>query len=292
MRIGSRALARPDPRAGVFETILVRDGRPVGVERHLARLGASAAALYGRRLPTETAEIVAAAGLDVPDGRARLRLTARPRDGGLELTARTSPISDRRPAIALRTVTIAGGLGPHKWADRRLVEALERRVAPAQPALCDLDGSLLEGSRSNVFVVDTDGRLSTPPVDGRLLPGVTRAAIISIARRLGLGVAIEEISPARLLRAAEVFVSGSVRGVEPVESLDGRPIGPPGPVGLTISAWLDRELPADRPTLPAGARARSAQAGTDSASPAASRSASALFVCSQVKSSSSRPKWP
>jgi len=234
VRVGARPVRRPDPRAGVFETILVRDGRPVALERHLARLAASVAELYARCLPDGTAALVAATVAEC-DGQARLRLTARPSDGGLELTAEATPILVGRPGIALRTVTIAGGFGAHKWVDRRLLEALEHHVAPERPLFCDLDGSLLEGSRSNVFVVDADGRLATPPVDGRLLPGITRATVIWIAGRLGLEVAAEEISLERLSRAAEVFVSGSVGGIEPVESCDGRRIGPPGPICLAIS---------------------------------------------------------
>jgi len=170
-------------------------------------------------------------------------------------------------------MTIPGGLGAHKWVDRGLIDACAAHVSPEQPLFCDLDGRILETSRSNIFVVDADGTLVTPSVDGRLLPGVTRRRLIAVAGRLGLETRIEEISLERLARATEVFVSGSLGGVEAVETCDDRRIGPPGPISLVLSSALT-------------------QTGTDSASPAASRSASALLVCSQVKSSSSRPKWP
>jgi para-aminobenzoate synthetase/4-amino-4-deoxychorismate lyase len=199
-------------------------------------------------------------------------VTVRPARRELELTVGTSPLPASRPPVALATVTIPGGLGAHKWADRRLIEAFEADVAPEQPVFCDVDGLLLEASRSNVFVVEGDGTLVTPRVGGRLLPGITRGSILAIAGRLGLDVRVEEVSLERLARAREVFVSGSLGRVEAVESCDGRRlIGRAGPISLMLSRAL-------------------AQAGTDSTSPAASRSASALLVCSQVKSSSSRPK--
>jgi para-aminobenzoate synthetase/4-amino-4-deoxychorismate lyase len=243
-RLGPRPVRRPDPRAGVFETVLVVGGRPLAVERHLARLAASVESLYGRCLPAGTAGLVAEAAGGERGGRARLRVTVRPARRELEVTVGTLPLPASRPPVALATVTIPGGLGAHKWADRRLIEAFEADVAPEQPVFCDVDGLLLEASRSNVFVVDADGRLVTPPVDGRLLPGTTRAAVISVAGRLGLEVGIEEVSLERLAHAAEVFVSGSLGGTEPVESCDGRLIGPTGPIGLAISVGLDRGPPA------------------------------------------------
>jgi para-aminobenzoate synthetase/4-amino-4-deoxychorismate lyase len=278
-RIGARPVPRPDPLAGVFETMLVRDGVTVALERHLARLARSVEELYGLRLAPDAAALVAEAAAGEAGEAARLRLSARAGRGALELEIVTSSLAAERPPVALRTITIPGGLGPHKWVDRRLIDAFEQSVSPEQPVFCDLDGRLLEASRSNVFVVDRDGCLVTPPADGRLLAGVTRGAIMRIAGRLGLAVRAEELTVERLWSASEVFVSGSLGRVESVESLDSRPLRPAGPVALLLSRALSFDPP-------------SAQAGTDSARPAASRSASALLVASQVKSSSSRPKWP
>ncbi|HWH12990.1 MAG TPA: aminodeoxychorismate synthase component I [Solirubrobacteraceae bacterium] len=269
-RLAARPTPRPDPGAGVFETMLVGDGRAVCVEGHLSRLAASVEELYGLRLPEDAGDRVAEAAAGEPTGPARLRLSARPARGALELSLATYPLAAERPPVALRTMTIPGGLGAHKWIDRRLIEGLERSAAPEQPIFGDVDGRVLESSRANVFVVE-GGRLVTPPVAGRLLPGLTRARVIRLARGIGLDVRVEEISAERLRDAAEVFVTGSIGGVEPVTSLDGRALGPPGGCCLLLADGL-------------------AQAGTDSASPAASRRASAFVVCSQVKSSSSRPK--
>jgi len=202
-------------------------------------------AVYGRRLPETVGELVAEAAAGERAVTARLRLTARPSGRGLarpsgrglELGIRVSGVGSRR-GVGLRSTTIAGGLGGHKWVDRRLIEAFEGWVAPEQPVFFDVDGNLLEASRSNVFVVEADGTLVTPPAGRRLLPGVTRGRVIRIAGRLGLVVRVEEVSIDRVERAAEAFVSGSIGGVEPVESWDSRELGRAGPVTLRIAAAL------------------------------------------------------
>jgi para-aminobenzoate synthetase/4-amino-4-deoxychorismate lyase len=157
----------------------------------------------------------AAAAHDV----ARMRVDCVPRVGGPATSVTVSPLALPRPAVELATVTVPGGLGAHKWVDRRLLDALARRTAPALPLLCDLDGLVLESVRSNVFAREGT-LLLTPPLDGRILPGVTRAAVIAEAgevREAPLGLD-------RLRSAGEVFVTGSLGGAEPVVAIDGRPL--------------------------------------------------------------------
>jgi para-aminobenzoate synthetase / 4-amino-4-deoxychorismate lyase len=215
-------LRPPDASAGVFETLLVRHGRPVELEAHLARLAASVAALYGETADGRTELLEAASS--VPLGR--LRVSVAPRSGR---DIRVAPVDAEQlfPTVPVRLVVtvVPGGLGAHKWADRRLLEAAERDAEPAAvPLLLDTDGTVLEASRANVFVWER-GTLVTPPADGRILPGVTRARILQLA---GAPVREEALSLERLEAADEVFLSGSVRGVEPVrggrmtESLAGR----------------------------------------------------------------------
>ena len=76
---------------------------------------------------------------------------------------------------------LAGGLGEHKWVDRSLLDEAQAALpAGALPLIVDADGAVLEASRANLFAV-RDGALFTPPLDGRILPGVTRARVIEIA---------------------------------------------------------------------------------------------------------------
>jgi para-aminobenzoate synthetase / 4-amino-4-deoxychorismate lyase len=110
---------------------------------------------------------------------------------------------------------------------------------------------VLETDRANIFAV-VGGVLHTPPADGRLLPGVARAAVLRAARLAGLGVSVTPISRAQLLAASEVFVTNAVHGARPVRSLAGSPAAwPAGPVARMMAAALTR-----RPSRPGPATAR------------------------------------
>lgn len=226
----------PNPADGVFETLLVVDGDPVELTAHLERLRGSVERLYGEPLPNGAESLIrdGARGLE----RGRLRLDARP-DGGLIALAVEAvaidpailfPPRDRGPE--LRSQVLDGWQGGHKWADRRLLESLEADSAPAAPLLVDGDGAVLETSRANVFAVRADGSLATPPADSRILPGVARARAIELARAAGVEAAEMPLTRADLAAAREVFLTGSVRGVEPVGAIDGIPVGD-GTPGLT-----------------------------------------------------------
>jgi D-alanine transaminase len=86
------------------------------------------------------------------------------------------------------------------------------------------DGLLREGSSTTVHVV-RDGVLETPPNTRRILPGTTRDVVTELAERIGLPSVVREIPEAALRAAAEIWLSFSTRGVLPVASLDGRPVG-------------------------------------------------------------------
>ncbi len=114
----------------------------------------------------------------------------------------------------------------------------EARAAGAHEALLrDSVGRVTEGSSSNLFLV-MSGRLVTPPLEAGLLAGITRAALIDLARRDGLEVDEEHVWPADLARATELFISSSIRGVLPVVRCDGAVVGAgvPGPVTRRVMA--------------------------------------------------------
>ncbi len=211
-RLGPKPISRPDPAAGVFETLLVADGRPVALARHLARLQDSVCQLYGKELPEGLAEELTDRALHVD--RARMRVSARPGRSGICAEVELTPAPDRRSPVRLHPVTVPGGLGAHKWIDRRLLDAL-RDGAGGEPLLCDLDGYVLESARANVFALDTGGRLLTPPADGRILPGVTRARVLELAKRLQIETVVRAVRLSEIARAEELFVTGSLGGIEP-----------------------------------------------------------------------------
>ena len=96
------------------------------------------------------------------------------------------------------------GLGPHKWLDRRLLDAITSAAgARALPLLVDVDGSVLESTRMNVLIEER-GRLISPPTDGRFRPGFGR---------LRLQYDEEPVDLDRLLAADAVVLTSALRVV-------------------------------------------------------------------------------
>lgn len=239
-----RVSLRPDPSKGVFETLLVLDGHPVELEAHLERLAASLKALYGAELPRGADASTRERAGEVQHGK--LRLTVTPGSGGGRLTvkitttevetARVFPAPER--AVALRSIVVKGGLGAHKWADRRLLERADADSPAELPLLLDADGAALEASRGSVFS-SGEGYLATPPTDGRILPSIARRQALEVARAEGIAVREEKLTLDDLLRGG-LFLAGSVRGVEPVRLLDGVDLPLPGEISARIAAGLRR----------------------------------------------------
>jgi para-aminobenzoate synthetase / 4-amino-4-deoxychorismate lyase len=233
---------RPDLRHGVIETFLIVDDSPVELDAHLSRLSASVRALYDEEPPDSRDVVVSRAR---GGGLGRLRLTVEPRSGGgFEVYVVAAPVEPASVfptddlGASLFTMTVDRGLGEHKWADRAVLERAEA-MGPrgAVPLLVGEGGEVLEASRGNLFTV-RDGRLLTPPLDGQILPGVARARVIEIAGKLGVEVDEEPIRLSEMHDFEEVFLTGSVRGVEPARALDGEDL----PVGGPITAKLAAEL--------------------------------------------------
>lgn len=211
----------PDPSQGVFETLLVRDGRIQALERHLGRMAASVDQLYGLALPDEL-PVTVRERADGLSGSHRLRVDAIPDGDRLRFAVETTALDPNRPRrYALTPVTVRGGHGPHKWRDRRALQA-DHGV----PLLVDADGSILEAAWANVWLLD--GRqLSTPPADGRLLAGVTRGRLLERARSLGLeaterAISLEEAraAPTVLLTSSLALAVGAAVETEPAATDD------------------------------------------------------------------------
>ncbi|MFI1329070.1 branched-chain amino acid transaminase [Streptomyces sp. NPDC020845] len=88
--------------------------------------------------------------------------------------------------------------------------------------LLTASGHVSECSAANIFLVKS-GVLHTPSVEQGILPGITRATVLDLARGAGITVAERPVAHAELYTADELFVTGTATGVVPVESLDDRP---------------------------------------------------------------------
>lgn len=86
------------------------------------------------------------------------------------------------------------------------------------------DGHVAEASAANLFVV-VGREVATPPLTDDVLAGITRAAIMQIARDAGLDVVERRIDRSELYLADEVFLTGTGVQVAPVSSIDDHPVG-------------------------------------------------------------------
>jgi len=96
--------------------------------------------------------------------------------------------------------------------------------------LLDTEGYVSEASGENIFMVK-DGVLRTPPLTS-ILPGITRDALLTLARDLGITVQEGKFSLDDLYLADECFLTGTAAEVTPAREVDGRIVGAgsPGPI--------------------------------------------------------------
>jgi branched-subunit amino acid aminotransferase/4-amino-4-deoxychorismate lyase len=220
---------------GLFETILVRDGRPLFLDAHLDRLNASAGRLGLPAVRKGVAATCRDRAADF-DGRGKMRVLL-DRDGA---AVTLDPFDGYPEEIYTEGVVVAmAPIAGHPLGDRAGHKALPysplldaRREARERGAFdvifTDHDGALLEGSACNLFVV-ADGVLRTPPLTRAILPGITRARTLDAAAAAGRETREEDLRPSDLLAAEEAFLTGSLMEIVPIRAVGDAPL-PRGPV--------------------------------------------------------------
>jgi D-amino acid aminotransferase len=244
---------------GVYDTWRTYGGTPFMVAAHLRRLTAAARALGlprpGSALAWERRTRLLVAQNALGDAGVRLTITrgaagmnlipeTRARPTVLLAARRLPPALDehRRRGIAAVLLPFARDASPW-WGALKTVghpsAVLGRLAAARRRAFEGLyvtpEGMVTEATSANLFVVER-GAIVTPPCTAGVLPGVTRAVVMALARRAGLRVEQDDIPVRRLRRAREIFLTGSTIEVLPVVALDGRPVrdGRPGPVARLL----------------------------------------------------------
>jgi len=236
---------------GIFETLLLVDGRPFALRRHLRRLARSADGLGielpdGSTLRWAVSETCDAWG--TAPGRLRITVTSGPGPMGSErgdagptlLVAATSvPAPAAATTVALVPWTrnergATAGLKTISYAENVRALAWAHEQGAAEAIFANTRGDLCEATGSNVFVVH-DGRVRTPPGDAGCLLGVTRALVLECAT--DVGIAVEEVAvPVDALRTAdEAFLTSSTREVQAIGRVDGAALPlAPGPVTVAL----------------------------------------------------------
>lgn len=84
--------------------------------------------------------------------------------------------------------------------------------------LCDSNGHVMEGTATNLFIV-RGGKLYTSPVAAGVLPGITRALTLIIAKELRIPVREGTITKADLRKADEIFLTGTTTEIMPIRDV-------------------------------------------------------------------------
>jgi D-alanine transaminase len=243
---------------GVFETIRLYGGTPLFLSDHAARLGA-AARLLDLEYPSEAAlgrEIARLARANRVRGDAvcRVSLSRPPEFRRVRPGAGTRPTrvivlrklpddleQARARGIAACSVSFERATGPA--ASIKSLSYLPSVLALQAAALSGAneaifvspEGEVLEGATTNVFAL-VGGTVMTPPVDGRIVPGVLRRRLLEIGGGHALPIKEAAFTREELKEAPEIFVTNAVREVLPVVRIDGCPVGGgrPGPVTRAV----------------------------------------------------------
>lgn len=123
-----------------------------------------------------------------------------------------------------------------------LPNALAKQAAKEAGAyeawLVDGDGLVTEGSSTNAWIVDAQGRLRTRDTGANILRGVTRATLMGLAAELQMPVLEEPFTVEEAKTASEAFLTAASAFVTPIVAVDGATIGSgrPGPVATRLRA--------------------------------------------------------
>ncbi len=230
---------------GLFETLLWSGGELAAFEAHAARLTRGCAALGlpapdFDRLRGAAVDAVARAGLSATRAAVRLTWTAgiggrgldRPADLTPRLIASAAPSPRPTGAARLRTVGIrrnegspASRLKTLAYLDNVLARRSARAMGADEALMLNNRGEIAGGAAANVFWFEGDV-LVTPALDCGVLDGIVRNAVIERAR--GVGIEVRQVRAARdrLERASGLFLTNSLIGPRPVETLDGVAVRP------------------------------------------------------------------
>lgn len=232
----------------IYEVWSVRDGRLCDEAAHLERLKRSLSEL---RMTAPMDERALGAVIRETMRRNRVRngivylqvsRGAAPRDHAFPAPSVrptiivTAKILDMRALEARALNGVAVITTPEtRWARRDikstnlLPNVLARQAAREAGAFeawfVDESGYVTEGTSSNAWIVDANGNLRTRALSSDILHGVTRAALILTARRLGLEVVENAFTLEEAKAAREAFISAASNPAVAVISIDGAPIG-------------------------------------------------------------------
>lgn len=247
---------------GVYEVTAVLNGRLLDWDRHLWRLRRNLAALFIDMPQSDAVLGLIAARLirksRHDDGILYVQVTrgVAPRNHGFPQQARPTLVMTIRPfdfqqQLHLLNQGVAVMTLPDERHQRRDIKGTsllpavlakqEAREAGAYEAIFLRDGVVTEGSSTNAYLVDAEGRVITHPLARDILPGLSRQALLEEAVIAGIHVIERPFTEAELHDGAELFLTSTTAPLLPVTMVDGRQVGDgtPGPQSrrLGVLVW-------------------------------------------------------
>ena len=240
----------------VWEGLRIYKGKILSLEEHLTRLFQSSKAMGFQNVHSKEEvinAIFATLGANGMRDNAHIRLSL---TRGVKCTSSMNPkfnlygttlivLAEWKPVAGGRTtydntrgitlITAANRRNPPSCVDSKIhhnnlinniLPKIQANYAGAADAIMlDLEGFVSETNATNIFMVNHKGTLLTPHADS-CLPGITRATVMKIAiEECNLTVEERRVSLAEFHAAEEVFTTGTMGGLSPVTSIDGRIIG-------------------------------------------------------------------
>jgi branched-chain amino acid aminotransferase len=254
---------------GLFETMTAFGGTVWRLDDHLERilggldvLGfkvprqrladdvrslASRAPASGAVLRLTVTRGAGARGLAPPDGpRPTVIVSAAPFDPVLMFQPASLAVS----AIRRNDTSPLSRLKSLGYLDNVLALADARRRGASDALMLNTGGQVACASVANVFCLKGD-RLETPPVEDGVLAGIVRGRLFELAPAQGLAAVERSLVPADLLNADAVFLTNSVRLIQPVAELDGIRL-PTSPMVARLYDALAGEILAETARDPRG----------------------------------------
>jgi D-alanine transaminase len=245
---------------GIYEVLYVHNGRLIDAALHLARLSRSLAEIE-LNAPLAPAALPVVIRQLLRRNRVRTGLVYIQVTRGVARRDHPFPSPAPRPSLVITArhrpappqdiaawAASAICLPDERWArcdiksTNLLPNVLARhkaRLAGAYEAiLYDADNNVTEGAASSVWIVDAKGNLITRHLDPHILPGCTRAALMTELNERQIRFKEAAIPLSALRAAREIFLTSATSFVKPITQLDGAPIGDgqPGPIATRLLA--------------------------------------------------------
>ena len=243
---------------GVYEATTVENHIPYALDEHLQRMERSAAKLE-IPLPMELQALretllEMTAKLDSGSSQLYWQLTrgtaprthAFPKDARPNLWITLRPFSMRDPNLSYGLLSVPDTRYFHCDVKTlnlipNVMAAEKAARAGCEEAVFHRDGMVTEGSHSNMHILK-NGVLQTAPLSNLILPGITRAQLLKLAREMGVPVLEKAFTLQEMFQADEAFFTSASAFCCRASTLDGKPIGGKDEALLSAlrNAYLDK----------------------------------------------------